>query len=479
MPARVYRPSFRQLLLAAFLLISGLLAAASLGGLLTLERLAAQSRAAAQHAGELNAAVQHIGERRIEMERAARQFLVLEDPGLRQRFVDAASEAQTLLRQIEQQLPPPGAQALAWRARLALIRARLDQAPPRGAARLLEAELTADFRDLEALTAALAEQVRLASEARNAELQARLESGRARVGQQVLAAIVLALAASLAFGIWLTRPLRRLEQAIVDLGENRLDRSVDIRGPSDLRSLGRRLDWLRLRLSELDADKARFLRHVSHELKTPLAALREGVALLEDGVAGALSADQREIARILSQNTAALQRQIEDLLRFNAAAFEARQLQRRPTELAALIRGKVDEQRLQWQARQLLIEIDGGPLVADVDPDKLATALGNLLSNAIRFSPQRGGIRFLLSTQPGHIDIDICDQGPGIAASDRARIFEPFYRGERQPEDALRGSGIGLSIVQEYVAAHGGRIALLPSSLGAHFRITLLHASVA
>jgi two-component system sensor histidine kinase GlrK len=476
MPALVYRPSFRQLLLAAFLLIAGLLAAASLGGLLTLERLATQSRSAAQHAGELNAAVQHLGERRIEMERAARQFLVLEDPGLRLRFDEAAADAQSVLQQMEQQLQLPNAQAAPWRARLALIRARLDQAPPRGAARLLEPELAADFRDLEALTAALAEQVRLATEARSSELQQRLESGRSRVGQQVLAAIVLALLAALAFGIWLTRPLRRLEQAIVDLGENRLERSVDIRGPSDLRSLGRRLDWLRLRLNELDADKARFLRHVSHELKTPLAALREGVALLEDGVAGALSADQREIARILSQNTAALQRQIEDLLRFNAAAFEARDLRRRPTELAGLIRAKVDEQRLQWQARQLLIEIDGGPLVADVDPDKLATALGNLLSNAIRFSPHRAGIRFVLSTQPEGIVIDISDQGPGIAAADLARIFEPFYRGERQPEDALRGTGIGLSIVREYVAAHGGRVDLLPSRLGAHFRITLPHA---
>jgi len=98
-------------------------------------------------------------------------------------------------------------------------------------------------------------------------------------------------------------------------GENRLDQPIDIRGPTDVRLLGRRLEWLRLRLAELDSDKARFLRHVSHELKTPLAALREGVSLLEDGIAGTLSGSQREVARILRQNTALLQSQIEDLLR--------------------------------------------------------------------------------------------------------------------------------------------------------------------
>ena len=136
---------------------------------------------------------------------------------------------------------------------------------------------------------------------------------------------------ALMFGVWFTRPLKRLENAIVGLGENRLDEVIEINGPADLALVGERLNWLRLRLSELDADKSRFLRHISHELKTPLASLREGVSLLEDEVAGPLSQDQREIAQILKHNTGLLQSQIEDLLRFNTAAFEARQLRRRLT----------------------------------------------------------------------------------------------------------------------------------------------------
>ena len=244
-----------------------------------------------------------------------------------------------------------------------------------------------------------------------------------------------------------------------------------------MRSLGRRLEWLRLRLKELDEDKARFLRYTSHELKTPLSALREGVALLEDGVAGPMTPDQREIARILGHNTATLQNQIEALLRFNAAAFEARRLNRGDTDLRALLHQLVEEQRLQWQARRLTIELEGEAPVLAVDAEKLAAALGNLLSNSIRFSPIDGTLFITLSAQPGKVRIDVRDQGPGVAVADRERIFEPFFRGEVQPDDAVRGTGIGLSIVREYIQAHGGRVDLLPDGPGAHFRIELPHAT--
>ncbi len=466
------RISFRQVLLIGFLLIAGLLSAASLGALLTLERLTVQGREAVLRAARMGTEVQQLVERSVGMERAARQYLVLEDRSLRQRFEDDAEDAERLVQQLREQSLQPAALD-AWTAKLAEIRNLLDQAVKPGPARRKEADLTAKFRELGTLTAQLGDMVRQHTQQSNGSLQDQLESGRVKLGQQVLGAIVLSVLLAMAFGFWLTRPLRRLEQAIVRLGENRLEEPIDFRGPADLQSLGQRLDWLRLRLGELDADKARFLRHISHELKTPLAALREGVSLLEDEVAGALNDKQREVARILRDNTAVLQRQIEDLLRFNAAAFEARRLQRQPTELASLIQGSIQAQRLQWQARNLRISVEGGPQEIEVDPDKLGAAFGNLLSNAIRFAPPGGGIRFELSRRDGHLLIDLSDDGPGVAPADQARIFEPFYRGERQPEDALRGTGIGLSIVKEYIAAHGGQIDLLPSERGAHFRISL------
>jgi two-component system sensor histidine kinase GlrK len=310
---------------------------------------------------------------------------------------------------------------------------------------------------------------------RNEALQAGFERSRQQLTQIVTGSILLAALMALGFGIWLAKPFQRLERAIVALGENRLDQPIDIRGPKDVRRVSQQLDWLRLRLTELDADKARFLRHISHELKTPLASLSEGVAVLGDGVAGPLNPSQAEVVNILQHNTQVLQSQIEALLRFNAAAFEARQLKRERTDLRALLEEQVEAQRLHWQSHGLSVHVEGEATHVPVDREKMASAIGNLLLNAIRFSPHGGTIRLALQSLPARVRIDIVDQGPGVAPADRERVFEPFYRGERQPEGAVRGTGIGLSIVHEYIVAHGGRIELLDGPGGAHFRIELSH----
>ncbi|MBW8315335.1 MAG: two-component sensor histidine kinase, partial [Hydrogenophaga sp.] len=210
---------------------------------------------------------------------------------------------------------------------------------------------------------------------------------------------------------------------------------------------------------------------------TPLASLHEGVAVLGDGVAGPLNPSQAEVVSILQHNTQLLQHQIEALLRFNAAAFEARQLRREPTDLLALVEEQIETQRLRWQSHQLSVRAEGPSMVLPVDREKMASAIGNLLSNAIRFSPQGGLVRLVLQDDAGRACLDVIDQGPGVAEADRDRVFEPFYRGERQPTDTVRGTGIGLSIVHEYIGAHGGRVQLLPARNGAHFRIELPHAS--
>lgn len=465
--------SFRQLLVVAFLLIAALLAAASLRALFTLEQLTLQSRDSADRALDLSAAAQSLTERSVAMERTARQSLVLGDRLLRRRFDEAAAEAREVLTRLASQ-GVPAAQVIDWGQRLEAITALLDGAPDTAFDR--DRQVALEFRELDGVNAAIAQQVRQAIAAQNRSLLDTLETRRRQLTQQVIGAIGLAVMLALAFAILLTRPLRRLEKAIIGLGENRLDEAITIDGPADLQLVGQRLEWLRLRLVELDADKSRFLRHVSHELKTPLASLREGVSLLEDGVAGELSNNQREIAKILRHNTGLLQGQIEDLLRFNAAAFEARQLRREKTELLQLITEQVQAQQLQWRARELQVNIEGKAVQAEVDRDKLGTVIANLLSNAIRYSPAQGRISLRLSQLAEAVRIDIDDEGPGISFDDRARIFEPFYRGAQQPPQAVRGSGIGLSIVQEYIAAHGGQVQLLPDGPGAHFRIELPHA---
>lgn len=465
--------SFRQLLVTAFLLIAAMLAGVSLHALFTLEHLTLQGRTSAARALDLSAAVQALSERSIAMERTARQSVVLADPQLRRRFDETASDARDALARLATQ-GVSGVSLRDWRNRVAAITALLAGPPDTEVDR--DRQIAQEFRELDLVNAAITQQVRHTIAKQNGDLLQTLEMRRQQLTLQVSSAIALAVLLALAFGILLTRPLNRLNEAIIGLGENRLHEAIAIEGPADLQLVGQRLEWLRLRLVELDADKSRFLRHVSHELKTPLASLREGVSLLEDGVAGELSENQREVAKILRHNTGLLQDQIEDLLRFNAAAFEARQLRRERVDLLQLIEEQVDGQQLQWRARDLRVSVEGQAVQADVDRDKLGTVIANLLSNAVRYSPAQGTVRIALSQFDGVVRIDFDDAGPGIASGDRVRIFEPFYRGEHQPPQAVRGSGIGLSIVHEYIAAHGGRVQLLADGPGAHFRIELPHA---
>ena len=464
------RGSFQQLLLVGFLLIAALLGGIALRAVFTFDHLMAQSAGFQARALQLTAAVQALAERSANMERASRQSLILNDAPLRQRFEESSREARAILDGLlPADLPPPVADQ--WRGQYKVLRGLMDGPPDNVLER--ERNLAAEFRELETINSAVAQQVQQAIARRNLALTAQLEASRDTLTRQVIGTIALAVALAIAFGIWLARPFKRLERAIVGLGENRLEEAIDIQGPSDVHRVGQQLEWLRLRLTELDADKARFLRHISHELKTPLAALREGVSLLEDGVTGELNPNQQEVARILHQNTLALQSQIEALLRFNAAAFEARQLRREQTDMLQLLEEQVDAQQLQWRARNLKVRIDGEPVMARVDAAKIGTVVANLLSNAIRFSPSGGSILLKLSSRDGQVRIDISDEGPGIAGADRARVFEPFYRGQRQPTDAVRGTGIGLSIVQEYIAAHGGQIRLLSDNPGAHFQVEI------
>jgi two-component system sensor histidine kinase GlrK len=466
--------SFRQLLLVAFLLIALLLGVTALRAVVVLERLVQQSGEEADRALTLNAAVQALAARTAGMERTARQSLVLNDALLHRRFEEERRAADASLVQLAQ-AGLQGEEPAQWRRHVDGIAGLLHG--PSDTALERERQAAAEFRELEAIQARLAGRVQSLVESRDRALRQQLNAERTGLMQQVWGAIALAALLAVAFGIWLARPFQRLEQAIVQLGENRLAERIDIPGPSDVRRVGQQLDWLRLRLTELDADKARFLRHISHELKTPLAALREGIALLADGVPGRLTADQEEVVRILRQNALSLQAHIEALLQFNAAAFDARQLRRRRVDLLALLQSQVDAQRLQWQGRRLQVRVEGEPVTLDVDPEKLATGVANLLSNAIRFSPPESTVRLALSADDAGVRIDVLDQGPGVAEADRERVFEPFYRGERQPQDAVRGTGIGLSIVQEYIAAHGGRVSLPESAGGGHFRIELPHAN--
>jgi len=461
------RMSFRQILLAGFLLISIVLGAAAVQGLRLLETFADQARTGADMAIDLTSSAQKLAERTIDMERSARQYRVLQDPALKARFLDQRVAAEGALRVFATAAPATlGGVADTWRAAAQQAESALDDTA--GDQALREA-----LDRLHRINERLSADARVWVSRQNTGLLDALEANRVRLATEVMGAVAAAIVIAGLFGWWLSRPVRQIERGIEQLGESRFEDRIAVSGPEDLQEVGMRLDWLRQRLIELEADRVRMLRHVSHELKTPLAALREGVSLLDDEVAGPLSSGQRELVGILSDNAHVLQGRIEDLLGFNAAVFDARRLRREPIDLRELMTRLADSQRLQAQAHNVSIQLDVARVTLDADREKLAVAVGNLLSNAISFSPADGTVRLRVSRSGDTVLLECVDEGPGVAPEDASRIFDPFFQGRRQPDKAREGSGVGLSIVREYVQAHGGHVRLMPSSKGAHFRIEI------
>jgi two-component system sensor histidine kinase GlrK len=258
------------------------------------------------------------------------------------------------------------------------------------------------------------------------------------------------------------------------MGDGELLKPVKVVGPHDLVNLGRRLDWLRLRLLELEQQKNKFLQRISHELKTPLTALREGSELLADEVVGKLTEQQREVCTILRHKSVQLQRLIENLLNYSATEFHRALPRPELIDLSAILTKVVAEQKLALRARGLRCKYEGTPIQLEADPEMLRVIFDNLLSNAIKFSPQGGAIIISGAVRVPHAIIEVADQGPGVGDADMHRIFDAFYEGQAPAESPVKGSGLGLAICRDYVNAHHGRIEVVPGvASGALFRVTL------
>ncbi|MGH8659137.1 MAG: sensor histidine kinase [Gammaproteobacteria bacterium] len=297
---------------------------------------------------------------------------------------------------------------------------------------------------------------------------------------QASALIPTVLLLALLGSLFIAKSVEQIEGAIHRLGRGEFSSPIQVKGPKDLEEVGKHLDWLRLRLLELDYQKTKFLRHVSHDLKTPLAALREGSQLLREEVVGRLNKDQTEIAEILYKNCLQLQDRIENLLRFNrVAGNNATKLSSQPVSLHQLIHQTLDEHKLTLQAKELAVETDLEPLHINGDAEKLGVVLDNLFSNAIKYSPLHGKISVTLRKHKNRIDLEVLDQGPGIDPGERKRVFEPFFHGQAIESGYVKGTGLGLAISQEYVKAHSGTIEVVEKQSGACFRVTLPRVVVA
>jgi two-component system sensor histidine kinase GlrK len=320
----------------------------------------------------------------------------------------------------------------------------------------------------------LAEQNRKVIDARLQDVEQQAASTQQWLLWAIIALVPASIALSAIFVFYVVRPLHAIDRAINDLGRGAFAQSIAISGPADLAALGRQLEWLRTRLLEIAQERNRFLRHMSHELKTPLANIREGTDLLLDGAVGPLDDNQREVATILRDNALRLQHLIENLLSFSAWQSRASSVELAEIRLGALVGTVVDNQRLALASRNLTLDLQVADLNLVGDRAKLKLVLENLFSNALKFTPRGGTIHLHAYPDGTTTVIDLADSGPGIPPEERDKVFDAFYSGQVPQGGPLKGTGIGLSVVREFVQAHGGTVEIVDGQFpGAHLRIRL------
>ena len=475
---RSYYPrSFLKLLFVGFALIALPLMVALVNNAISIDRLGNLSQQAVYQAVQATQSSRKLAELIPAMERAAHQMLILGDRTLldtyrvhRKQLVASAAQLSRLPFDTEQ------------RNALAEI--------VRGEAAIYELLADPGSRPDE-LQKAVQSFVGLAGRAQaidrrsNALIDREVENLRASAARaqritlwQLLALFPVVIFLVVGFTILITRPIRQIDDAIRRLGQADFTAPIKVGGPEDLQRLGERLDWMRRRLADLEEQKNRFLRHMSHELKTPLTALREGAELLSDEVVGKLAPEQREVAEILRHNSIELQKLIEDLLNYGASQFHRPFLDLARAELRQVAHRVRDDQRLALLAKDLRLDVEVQDLDLTADSEKLRVMLDNLVSNAIKFSPSGRTIVLSAHAVGEHVEIDVTDEGPGIAPEERERVFEPFYRGQYAAGALVKGTGIGLSVVREYAQMHGGEVEIVSDGPGARVRVRLpLNAS--
>lgn len=471
---RFYRPkSIRRLLLVGFMIVVVPLLAALVHATYEVDRLVAQGQRALFATVRATQSSQLLLEAITDMERNARQFKVLGDTALldvynenHQKFVDTVRRLQAL------NLPETQRERLgmmvSMEAEITETLTRFpNDAPETAAAVDRFTALAGDAREILVDNRKLVEGEVATLESKGADVQRGLV-----VQAMALAPGVLVLAGF--FTLLINRPIQQVDKAIRRLGDGDFSQPAQIVGPRDLEQLGERLDWMRTRLLEVEQEKNRFLRHISHELKTPLTAIREGAELLNEGVVGHLNNQQAEITAILRDNTLQLQKLIENLLDFNIASSRSSRLRIERVPLRRLIYNVLTDHKVAVLARQLVLDVSLDPVALDGDRAKLQTLVDNLVSNAIKFSPEKGRLQVHLRAHEGQAVIEVADSGPGIPEAERRRIFDAFYQGSNVPNGHVRGTGLGLSIAREYAQAHGGYIEVIDrDGAGACLRVVL------
>jgi signal transduction histidine kinase len=282
---------------------------------------------------------------------------------------------------------------------------------------------------------------------------------RERLWELVLAGVIGA-AIALVIARWvargMTQPLRDMAQAAHRMETGDYSQRVTTQSRDEVGQLAVAFNRMSSELESLERLRRELIANVSHELKTPISALRAHLENLLDGV----ERPDPETLQIMLAQSERLGRLVDQLLDLSQLESGDVPLERGRVELAPLVAEVLSEIEVARPDRGVrladAVPEDIPPVFAD--RERVHQVLFNLLDNAVRFTPAGGRVTVSASRHDGSVDVAVADTGPGISAEDLSRVFERFYRVDRSRSRDDGGTGIGLAIARSVVEAHGGRI---------------------
>lgn len=282
-------------------------------------------------------------------------------------------------------------------------------------------------------------------------------------------------------------PLRRVASAAVNMAEGDLSVRVVEEGDAEPVELARSFNEMAANLQAAQAQlqgetqvKDEFFALVSHELRTPLTSIMGYLELVRDDE-DELPADTRRFLEVVDRNAQRLLRLVGDMLFVAQVEAGRLSLERSSVDLRTVAQDAVEAARPAAARGRVTLELDAapGPPITG-DRDRLGQMIDNLISNALKFTPEGRAVRVSLRDDGRDAVLEVGDEGVGIPEADQEHLFERFFRASTAVSKAVPGAGLGLTIVKTIVEAHGGSIALTSTEgIGTTVRVTLPHVFAA
>ncbi len=273
-------------------------------------------------------------------------------------------------------------------------------------------------------------------------------------------AIILVITTSFFITRSITKPLSILMDKTKEISKGVFEVDFNITSPPEILELTGAFNSMCTKLKMMDKMKSDFFSSMSHELRTPLTSIKEGISLLQEGVGGTLSDKQKRLLAILSEESKRLINLVNSLLDLSKMEAGMMTYTFEQTSLSSLIERATTEIIPLAEAKKITLKtkIDEKLPIIIIDSERLLQVLRNLISNALKFTPEGGQVRVSAQRLNREVKVVVSDTGPGIPKENLSAIFEKFHQAHLKNSNQIKGTGLGLAIVKHIITAHGGRV---------------------